>query len=130
MNSLPRVPTLLFAAALLLPGLVAALPVCTMAGCGSAMGARCAGKGHEGCPPGAVKVVRAVKIGVACCQRVSAPPVNPSKLPERSDAAGSAPARVPDTTALRPALSAVPQTASTDLLPPLDSLAQSCILRI
>jgi len=108
------------AIALLLPGLVAVLPVCAMPDCGPAM----VRAEHDCCP------AAAATIAAACCkQRLEAPAVPPN-LPEPPAAADPATFTVVTATVPVATQAAGFRTASAGPPLPLDSLAQSCILRI
>lgn len=114
-----RIPALALVAAVLLPGLVFGLSVCAMADCPAMAVA-----GHDCCPPDGAE------IAAACCRQSLESSIPAASPPERFGALGAPVAfgQLPDSrvstpiSELRIALAKPPR--------PLDSLAQTCLLRI
>jgi hypothetical protein len=115
---LPRFLVAAINGALLLPGLAAALPPCAMNGGEPAVAA---GE-HDCCPPEAAELDR------PCCERSHAAPAVPPSS-ERLDAHALAPSATTVTT-VGSHLASRAAVFDPSALPPIDRLAQGCILRI
>lgn len=107
-------------AALVLSSLVAVPPACAM----SKLGSSVAESAGDCCPSGPVKVA------ADCCKPTIAPATVPSRLAERPLVGASALVAALGDAAQPPALVVVVPAAAGAPPVPLDSLAQSCILRI
>lgn len=115
-----RILALALAAALLLPGLVFGLSVCGMVDCPAMAGA-----GHDCCPPDGAE------IAAACCRESLESSANPaSNPPERFAAADVSVVLDQVVDALVPAPVFELRVLVAQPPRPLDSLAQTCLLRI
>lgn len=114
-----RILALALVAAVLLPGLVVGLSVCAMVDCPAMAVAS-----HDCCPPDGAE------IAATCCRQSLESSIPASSPPERFGASGASVVfgQLPDsrvstpTSELRVCLAKPPR--------PLDSLAQTCLLRI